>query len=306
MRVVITGATGLLGSRLVAALRERGDDPVPLSRRSGEVAGVPVVRWDPVAESLPAAALEGAAAIVNLAGESLGDGRWSDPRKQAILNSRVVVTGRCAEAARRGVTFLSASAVGIYGDAGDRELDETAPPGHGFLADVCRAWEAEAGTAARRARVVLLRTGLVLSRDGGALGRLLAPTRWGAGGPLGGGRQWWPWIHEADAIGLMLHALDHAELSGPLNVTAPAPARQREVARALGRVLRRPWFAPAPRPALRLLLGEAAEMVLWSQRAVPAAALRNGYAFRFTELEGALRDLFASPRPGSELAGERR
>jgi hypothetical protein len=187
--------------------------------------------------------------------------------------------------------LVSASAVGFYGDRGDEVLDEESGPGSGFLADLCRAWEEAAAPASERARVVLLRTGIVLARDGGALPRMVLPFRLFAGGPLGDGSAFQPWIHLADVVGIVLLALGDDRARGPLDVTAPEPVRSRDLARAIGRVLSRPRFLPAPAAAIRLAVGEMADVLLASQRVLPRKALGLGYRFRFPEVEGALRDL---------------
>jgi uncharacterized protein (TIGR01777 family) len=296
MHVFVTGATGLIGRAVCRALVARGDSVAALSRspeaRARLPSGVRVVTGDPAAPGAWQDALAGADACVHLAGAPV-DGRWTAARKRRIRESRVESTRRVAEVVRaRGPAVLvSGSAVGFYGSRGDEVLDEASAAGQGFLADVCREWEAAAQPASARARVVTLRTGIVLAADGGALPKLVRPFRAFAGGPLGDGAFYQPWIHLADEVGLVLLALDEARASGPLNAAAPEPARNRDLARAIGRVLRRPSALPAPAVAIRLALGEMAEAVLSSQRAVPRKALGLGYRFRFPELEGALRDL---------------
>ena len=303
MRVLIAGATGFVGRALVHALMERGDRRVALTRdperaRMALPGLVHAHAWDPLAGPPPADAFEGVDAVVNLMGESVV-GRWTQRKRGAILESREAATRNlvlgmrdAAGAAPR--TLVSASAVGYYGHRGEEELTEDAPPGEGFLSGVCVQWEAAASEmSSSGTRVVLLRTGLVAGRGGGFLAPLSRLTRFGLGGPAGSGRQWWPWVHLDDVVGLILHALDNEAVQGPLNVCAPAPARQREVASALGRILRRPAFAPAPAFVLRRVLGEFATELLNSRRAVPAAALASGYAFRHTDLDAALRDIYA-------------
>jgi uncharacterized protein (TIGR01777 family) len=233
-------------------------------------------------------------AVVNLAGESIADGRWTDARKRAIRESRVEATRALVAAMRtaspRPRVLVSGSAIGFYGDTGDAEVDESTPAGTGFLADVCRAWEAEATKAEPLdIRVVRARFGIILGPDGGALARMLLPFRAFVGGPIGSGRQWMSWVQRDDAIGLVRTAIENEALSGPLDVTAPAPVRNADFARTLGHVLERPAVVPTPAFALRLALGEMASMLLTGQRVLPAAALAAGYAFRHPELEGALR-----------------
>ena len=322
MRVLITGATGFVGRALVHALMERGDQRVALTRdperaRMALPGLVHAHAWDPQTGPPPAGAFEGVDAVVNLMGESVV-GRWTQRKRSAILESREAATRNLVLGMRNAAgavprTLVSASAVGYYGHRGEEELTEDAPPGDGFLSGVCVRWEAAASeaapavspasadlsalaepsaSAASGVRVVLLRTGLVAGRGGGFLSPLSRLTRLGLGGPAGSGRQWWPWVHLDDVVGLILHALDNEAVQGPLNVCAPAPARQREVASALGRVLRRPALAPAPGFVLRRVLGEFATELLNSRRTLPAAALASGYAFRHTDLDAALRDIY--------------
>lgn len=292
MRVAIVGATGLLGRRIASALVARGDEVVPVSRRGASVAGAPGVRWDPAEGPPPPDALV-ADALVNMAGEPLL-GRWTAARKRRIHESRIGTTRALADALGAGDrprVLVNASGAGYYG-VGEDEVDESSPPGDDFLARTCVAWEREARAAeGRGVRVVTVRTGVVLAADGGSLPLLRRVTLLGGGGPLGDGRQWFPWIHVDDEAGLVLHALDHAEAAGPMNAAAPAPVRQRELARTLGRVLGRPALLPAPAFAVRLALGEMATMALDGQRPAPRVALETGYRFRHTDLEAALRDL---------------
>ncbi len=295
MRVLVTGATGFIGRELARALAARGDQVVALTRNQQAArAMLPELAaawaWRPVHEPAPADAFEGVGAVVNLVGEPTR-GRWTAAKRRAILETRETATRNLAAGMKNaGVPVLvSGSALGYYGDRGDEELTEDSAPGDGFLAGVCAKWEAAAAEAAP-ARVVTLRTGLVLGGDGGVLASLLPMAKLGLSGPLGSGRQWWAWIHRDDVVGLALHALDNADLTGPLNVAAPAPVRQRDFARALGRALRRPAFLPAPRAALRLALGGFAEEVLSSRRMLPARALASGYRYRFPELGDALRE----------------
>jgi hypothetical protein len=290
MRVAVSGASGLIGRALTGALRARGDQVTALGRRSGDLV------WDTAGGPPPAAAVEGVDAFVHLAGEPVAAGRWSESRKRRIRDSRVVGTRHAVEglraAAARPGTFVCASAVGYYGDRGDEPLDERSPPGDDFLARVCLEWEAEAGRAAELGvRVVNLRSGIVLASDGGALPRLALPFRFFVGGPLGSGRQWMPWIHLSDEVGLILHQLDRPSVSGAIDLVAPNPVRNRVFAHTLGRVLGRPAIFRVPRTVLRVVLGELADSLLASQRVQPAVAEATGYRFRFAELEPALRDL---------------
>lgn len=314
MKVVIAGGTGFLGRPLAEALA--GGDPrsspaagssggspdvVILSRRSAPSAeaGRRFVPWTPDGNTGPwVTEIDGAAAVVNLAGESIAGGRWTTARKRDILDSRVLATRSLARAIGQAASpppvFVSGSAVGYYGPLADEIATEDRPAGTDFLADVCARWEAEATRAAgSRTRVVCIRTGLVLERDGGALAQMLLPFRLFVGGPLGSGRQYWPWVHRRDWIDLVRFAIRTPSVTGPLNATAPNPVTNREFAQALGRALRRPAVLPTPGFALKLLLGELAEALLLSgQRAVPAKAERLGYQFGFARLDDALQAIF--------------
>lgn len=293
------GATGLIGGRVAAALIARGDQVTAISRRGAAgIAGARDLRWDPAHGPPPPQALEGADAVVNLAGAPLQGRRWTAGRKRAIRESRTLTTRALVEAmaaAGDGPRVLvNASAVGYFGPTGDEVVDEGSPPGSDFLAETCVAWEREALRARERgARVVLVRTGIVLAPDGGALPTLALPVRLFAGGPIGGGRQWVPWIHVDDEVGLILFALDTPALDGPVVAAAPAPARQRDFTRTLARVLGRPAVLPTPALALRLAMGEMATLALDGQRAAPHAALAAGYAFRHPDLEPALRSIYS-------------
>lgn len=301
MRVLVTGATGLVGRAACAALVERGHEVVAVSRAPGAARLPPAVRvvaGDPATPGPWQEALAAADACLHLAGEPIAEGRWTAGKKRRIRESRVRSTENVAAVVREGgpAVLVSGSAVGFYGSRGDEVLDESSPPGEGFLAEVCREWEGAAAPARARARVVLLRTGIVLAREGGALPKLVQPFKLFAGGPIGDGAFWQPWIHLADEVGLALFALEDGRVEGPLDATAPEPARNRDLARAIGRTLGRPSLLPAPAAALRLGLGEMSSAVLASQRVLPRKALALGYRFRFPELEGALRDLLAPPR----------
>jgi uncharacterized protein (TIGR01777 family) len=297
MRVFLTGATGLIGRRLCGALLGRGHVVTALSRAAGAGARLPIgvhaVEGDPTRPGAWQEALAASDACVHLAGEPVAAGRWTPERKRRIAESRVESTRLVAEAIARGgpTVLVSGSAVGYYGSRGDELLDEASAPGTGFLADVARAWEDASAPARGRARVVSLRTGIVLAREGGALARMLLPFRFFVGGPIGRGDFWQPWIHIDDEVGLTLHALDDARADGPMNLTAPEPVRNRDLARAVGRALGRPSAVAMPEGAIRIALGEMAEVVVASQRVVPRKALELGYAFRFPTVDAAVADL---------------
>ena len=304
MRVTVTGASGLIGSALVAELHERGDEITVLSRdpsRAREAfSGVEALRWDPLGEPAPVKALIGADAVVHLAGENVAQ-RWTGQAKRAIRESRVTGTrnllaglAAAGEAQAGGQqrpprTLISGSAVGYYGPRGEEPLDEDAPPGSGFLAETCVAWEAEAQRAAALGmRVVLIRTGVVLNREGGALQKMLPPFQLGVGGPVASGDQYMSWIHREDLVGMVVAALDDERWSGPVNGTAPEPVSNREFSHALGHALHRPSLLPVPGLALRLLYGDMAEIVTTGARVMPAKALVLGYSFRHPGLAEAL------------------
>jgi hypothetical protein len=232
-------------------------------------------------------------AAVNLAGEPVAAGRWTDDRRRRIRDSRVRATRNVAEVVARGgpAVLVNGSAIGYYGPRGDDVIDESSPPGNDFLAHVALEWEEAARPARRRARVTLVRTGIVLAREGGALPRLVLPFQLMAGGPLGDGSAWQSWIHLDDQVGILRLALEDPRAAGPMNATAPDPVRNRDLARAIGRVLRRPSIVATPAFVLRAALGEMAGVVLASQRVIPARPLALGYRFRFPALEPALRDL---------------
>jgi uncharacterized protein len=297
MRVTVTGATGLIGTRLVRALRERGDAVTVLSRRperAAEALGTDAVAWQPDAQPAPAAALAGSDGVVHLAGETIAQ-RWSEEARQAIrtsreLGTRNLVAGIRAAEPRPGV-LVSASGVDYYGDRGDEPVAEDAPPGDGWLAQVCVVWEREAAAAEELGvRVARLRSGIALDKGGGALAKMLPFFRLGVGGPVAGGRQYMPWIHADDLVAMYVAALDGADWSGPVNAVAPDPPTNAEFSRALGRALRRPAFAPVPAFAIRLLYGEMADIVLQGRRAVPTRAQQLGFTYAHADLEEALRD----------------
>jgi uncharacterized protein (TIGR01777 family) len=302
MRVAVTGATGLIGRALIGALRNRGDEVVALSRdaeqaRAALGAGVEAHSWSrPTDEPPPESALAGADAVLNLMGEPVAQ-RWSAQAKQAIRDSRVLGTRRLVAGLlalapeRRPATLVSQSATGFYGPRDAEPLTEAGPAGGDFLAEVVVAWEREALAAEGDLRVALTRTGVVLSPDGGALAKMLPFFRLGIGGPVAGGRQYVPWIHLDDVVGALLLCLENQQLSGPVNLTAPAPVTNAELSRTLGRVLKRPAILPVPALALQVMYGEMAQIVTTGQRVLPARLEQAGYAFRHPALEAALRDV---------------
>ena len=292
MRVTVTGATGLIGGHVMRALIARGDEVVPVSTSVDTLAGVPAVRWDPTREAFPAAATDGVDAVVNLAGASVADGRWTDERKRIIRDSRVVTTTRIAEALAAGAgprVLVNGSASGVYGNRGDEVLDEESAPGRDFLAGVALAWEGAArGAEAGGVRVVLSRTGMVLAPDGGVIPRLAKIARAGGAGPIAGGKQWVPWVAIADVVGMILRALDDDAWTGPVNVCAPEALRQRDVAHALGHAVGRPAKVPTPGFVLKASMGEMAVLVLDSQRCVPRVATSLGYTWTHPDVQSAL------------------
>lgn len=298
MKVLLTGATGFVGSHLARRLRERGHEPLEVSRRPGAA-----YDWSP--ERLRAGVSE-ADAILHLAGENLFAKRWSEGRKQALRASRVESTRALAglAAARRPAVFLSASAVGWYGASDDRELDETSPRGTGFLAELCAGWEAATEAAIQAGvRTAVVRIGVVLGSGGGALAKMLPPFRLGLGGPLGNGKQWVSWIHIDDLCALFVWILEHEGCSGVFNATAPRSVTMKELADALGRVLHRPAFLPAPAALMRLALGEVADVLLTGQRVLPRRAQAAGFCFAHPSLEPALRSLLSRTGHDAMSAG---
>jgi hypothetical protein len=290
MKVIVTGGTGFLGTPLVVQLRAEGNDVVVLTRGR---AAPGHITWLPDGTVGPwAKAIEGADAVINLAGESIAGHRWTTAHKARIRDSRILATRSIVAAihgaGRKPATLVNASAVGYYGSRGDATLTEESPPGEDFLAMVCRAWEAEALAATDASRVILLRSAPVLERNGGVLPQIARPFRLFIGGPVGSGTQYWSWIHRHDWVAMVSWALETSHISGPLNLAAPAPVSNREFARTLGRVLKRPAFMPAPAFALRLVLGEMADVLLFSQRVIPAKAEALGFHFQYAALEPAL------------------
>ena len=291
-RIAVAGASGLIGSALVASLRADGHQVVRLVRRPARTPDE--VPWDPENQQVDAAGLAGCDAVVNLAGAGVGDHRWTEAYKKRIRDSRVFGTAALAEALAGLDTpprvFVSGSAIGIYGDTGDRVVDEDSPPGDGFLARVCVEWEDAAAPAQEAGvRTMFARTGLVVARQGGAWGRMFPLFRAGLGGRLGDGRQYWSFISLHDEVAALRHLLDTESLSGPVNLTAPEPLTNARITAAMGRVLRRPTPFAVPAPVLRAVLGEMAQDVLGSARVVPRRLLESGFSFAFPGIEDAVR-----------------
>ena len=293
MDVLISGATGLIGSTLIRELEDGGHSITRLTRSPG---GENDVRWDPDAGTIDGS-LEGHDAVVHLAGESIAEGRWTASKKERIMQSRKKGTRLLAEAiaglSEPPGVMVSASAVGYYGDRGNELLREDSGPGSDFLAEVCKAWEAAADPAREAGiRVVHPRFGIVLSPKGGALGTTLPIFKLGGGGRIGSGRQWWSWVALDDVVGAIHHALENDSVEGPVNVGSPNPMTNAQYTKVLGKVLNRPTIFPLPAPAARVVLGQAAdELLLASQRIEPARLKETGYRFRYPELEAALRHL---------------
>ena len=304
MKILVTGATGLIGRNLCRALTDESHTVVAASRSPVKPQGLAVAevyQWDPQSGPLPQAALDGADAVVNLAGEPIDARRWSDQQKRLIRDSRIVTTRNLVEGlssvGRKPAVLVSGSAVGFYGDRGDEQLEETSPAGRGFMSEVCEEWEIEGARATELGvRVVQVRTGVVLSGEGGALQKMLAPFKLGLGGPLGSGKQWFPWIHIKDIVGIFRHAVLTATLAGPVNGVAPQPVTNGEFTRELARGLHRPAFLPVPEMALRVLMGEMSEVLFGSQRVLPKAALASGYEFHCPLLESALAELLTNSK----------
>ncbi len=294
MKIVVSGAGGLIGKRLVADLAAEHHEVVRLVRDPAAAAASDAAFWDPASGALDVSVVDGADAVVNLNGRNIGDGRWTAEVRRDLWSSRIDSTRTIAaaiRAARRAPAVLvNASATGFYGDRGEELVDERSPRGEGFLAELCAAWEAEAEAARSPVtRVALMRFGMVVA-DGGALDRMLLPFRLGLGGPIGSGRQFWPWIGIADAIGALRHAATTGSLDGPVNVVAPEPTRCREFTTSLGRVLGRPTLLPAPAFAVRLALGEMADaLLLASTRVVPTTLSGSGYRYLDPRPEDAFR-----------------
>jgi uncharacterized protein len=303
MRILVSGSTGMVGTALVESLAKQGHRVARLVRRGTTVRGGDTgqterISWDPAAREFDAASAEGADALVHLAGASIAGGRWNAPRKALLRTSRVDATrhlmGALAKLQRPPRVILGASAIGFYGERGDETLAETSAPGSGFLAGLCQEWEAETGRGCQfGARVVNLRFGVILAKQGGALPQMAMPIKWGVGGKLGSGRQWISWVTLAETIRIVEFALADATLAGPVNVVSPNPARNDEFTKVLAKALHRPAIFPAPGFALRLALGEMADaLLLSSQRVVPAKLVAADYSFQQPDLAEALVSIF--------------
>ncbi|MDQ0944035.1 TIGR01777 family oxidoreductase [Streptomyces sp. NPDC019443] len=292
MRIAVTGSTGLIGTALVRSLRSDGHEVVRLVRRPARAGDE--VEWDPHRQYVDVGGLVGCEGVVHLAGAGIGARRWNDAYRKEIRDSRVLGTAAIAEAVASldapPRVLISGSAVGFYGDTGDRAVDESAPPGDGFLPKLVVEWE-EAAAPAEEAgiRTAFARTGLVVARKGGAWGRMFPIFKAGVGGQLGNGRQYWSYISLHDEVAALRHILDTESLSGPVNLTAPHPVTNREVTEAMGRALRRPAFFAVPAPVLRVVLGELAEDVLSSQRVLPNRLLESDFSFAFPGIDEAIR-----------------
>jgi uncharacterized protein (TIGR01777 family) len=296
MRILVTGATGFIGRKLLAEIK----DPVVLSRNPDKaqtsLARGKAYRWDPMASVPPHEAFDGVEAVIHLAGEPVAEGRWTAAKKQRIRESRTIGTTNLVRAIcdlpNPPRVLVSASAIGIYGDRGDEPLEERSAPGKDFLAGVCREWEAAADPARERGvRVVHPRIGIVLGAGGGALAKMITPFKLGLGGRLASGRQWMSWIHVDDMVGLLLFAAANDLASGAMNAVSPTPVTNVDFTRALAAAVHRPAIFPAPAFALRLLLGEFAQILLASQRVLPRAAEKAGYAYLYPDLHAALRSI---------------
>ncbi len=303
MKVIVAGANGLIGKELVRALRARGDEVAVLVRHAEGTQewapGSTALPWDGRSEGVWERNLDGADAVINLAGANVSGKRWTPEYKQQILESRTQSTAAIVKAIRKAVrkpsVFINASAVGYYGPRGSEPLDELAAPGNDFLANVVKQWEAAAQCEPLGVRTVVVRTGIVLSPKGGALQQMLPAFRAFVGGPIGNGKQWFPWIHLADEVAIFLWAIDHPEVRGPINAVAPGGQTMGDFARALGKVLHRPSWAPLPAAALKVLLGEFATVLTGGQNPVPAALEKSGFKFRFSDSKSALTDLLTAP-----------
>lgn len=295
-RIAVAGASGLIGGALVRSLTADGHEVVRLVRRAPRAKDE--VRWDPEGRRVDPAVLAGCDVVVNFAGAGVGDRRWTDAYKTQIRRSRVLGTAALAEAIaeldEKPRVFVNGSAMGYYGETGDRAVDESAPPGTGFLPELCVEWESAAAPAQEAGvRTVFTRTGLVVARGGGAWGRLFPLFRAGLGGRMGDGRQYWSYIALHDEVAAIRHLIDTDGLSGPFNLTAPTPLTNREITAAMGRVLHRPTLFAVPAPVLRTVLGEMAGDVLGSARVLPRRLLESGFTFAFPDIEGALKAALA-------------
>jgi uncharacterized protein len=300
MRIIITGGTGLIGKPLSAALLNEGHEVIILSRNPAQRKGIPpgvrLERWDGQSADGWGTLADGAGAIINLAGEGIADGRWSEERKQRILASRVnagkAVVQAIAQAQQKPGVLIQASAVGYYGPRGDEIITEESAPGADFLSRVCFEWEASTAPASQQGvRRPVLRTGIVFSNDGGAFPRLVLPFHLFAGGPVGSGKQWYPWIHIDDEVRAIQFLLNHPTATGPFNLSAPEPLTNKALAREIGKVMNRPAFLPAPSFGLQIVFGEMSTVVLDGQRAIPKRLQELGFQFKYPTAEAALRAL---------------
>lgn len=294
MKIVVAGGSGFIGEPLVQRLLARGNDVAVLTRDPAKVRAGRALRWDARTQGAWSTEVANADVVINLAGENVGEGRWTEKRKRQLIDSRLNATGAIVEAFRNAPphrrTFIQASAVGYYGNRHDEQLDESSPRGSGFLAELVERWEAAAREADTLSRLVVLRFGLVLAKGGGALQKMLLPFQLGGGGPIGSGNQWMPWVDRDDVLRMIEWAIDNDNVRGVYNVAAPEPVRNREFAKTLGRVLRRPALLPAPAFALRLAFGQMAdEALLGGQRVLARRAEREGFRFETPALETALR-----------------
>lgn len=298
MKIMIAGGTGFIGGELVAQLRKKDHEVFLLSRSERKNADPKIhyLSWDGKSMGSWSEEMKAMDAVINLAGESIAEKRWSRAQKDKIIQSRVLATRAIVEAISKSdpkpKVLINASAVGYYGNVPEGEVSETHAKGTGFLAETCDAWENEAKRAqALGLRTVFLRIGIVLEKGGGALSKILPPFQMFAGGPLGSGKQWFPWIHRDDVVGIILFALENESLLGPVNTTAPNPVTMRDFCRDLGNAIHRPSWAPVPAFALNILLGEMSSMLLGGQKAVPEKLLKHHFNFKFPVLGGALDDI---------------
>jgi uncharacterized protein (TIGR01777 family) len=302
MNIVVSGGTGFIGRRLCGTLVASGHRVTLLTRKTESPPPsywqtMTIVKWNGQDEKALEQHLKGADAVINLAGAPIADARWTEDRKRLLIESRVMTTRRLVEASSRltvkPLVFINASGIGYYGAHGDRVLDEASGPGEGFLADLCLQWESAAREAVSHGlRVVCLRIGMVLERDGGALPRMALPFRFFAGGPVMPGNQWISWIHRDDVVGLIEWALSDSKVEGSVNAVAPSPVTMMEFSKTLGRVLHKPSWLPLPAFALKLALGDLSALMTTGQKVAPVLAQRGGYHFRYPFLEGALRAIF--------------
>lgn len=317
MKVVVAGGTGFVGNALVRRLLDEKHHVIVLSRNAGTSMGFPggdlrIEPWDGRSTGGWTGQLEGADAVVNLSGEGIADKRWSAERKKRLISSRLDSTKALVDAiekcSKRPKVLVNASAVGYYGVAEDSEVDEASPKGTGFLADLCAEWERQARKAeALGVRVVMLRLGVVIGKGGGALQKFILPFNLFIGGPLGSGRQYFPWVHRDDVVGAILYVLQDDRLAGPVNVSAPDSLTMSQFCRVLGKAMDRPSWAPVPSFMLKMLLGEMSSMVLTGQRAVPRKLREAGYRFCYPDAESALKSLFKTLfRSGPDVDGPHR